>query len=97
VRVFSAPGAARAGFEWYRAAFSAEGIARAEARAKLRLTMPVLALGGGDGLGDGLRAAVAKIGDHVEGGAIAGSGHFLPEEAPEDLAAAVLAFWQKNP
>ncbi|MEK1875946.1 MAG: alpha/beta hydrolase [Rhizobium altiplani] len=97
VRVFSAPGAARAGFEWYRAAFSPEGIAREAARAKLRLTMPVLALGGGDGLGDGLRAAVATIGDHVEGGAIPGSGHFLPEEAPDEFAAAVLAFWKKNP
>jgi pimeloyl-ACP methyl ester carboxylesterase len=97
VRVFSVPGAARAGFEWYRAAFSPDGIAREEARAKIRLTMPVLALGGGDGLGDGLRAAVAKIGDHVEGGSIPGSGHFLPEEAPNEFTAAVLAFWQRNP
>ncbi|RSB61504.1 alpha/beta hydrolase [Rhizobium pisi] len=97
VRVFSAPGAARGGFEWYRAAFSPEGVAREEARAKLRLTMPVLALGGGDGLADRLHAAVATIGDHVEGGALPGCGHFLPEECPDEFTNSVLAFWQKNP
>ena len=97
VRVFSAPGAARAGFAWYRAAFSPEGLAQAKARAAQRLPMPVLALGGGDGVGDALHAAVAGLGDHVEGGAIGeGCGHFLPEECPDELAAAILAFWRKT-
>jgi pimeloyl-ACP methyl ester carboxylesterase len=44
VRVFSAPGTARAGFAWYRAAFSPEGLAQAKVRAARRLPMPVLAL-----------------------------------------------------
>ncbi|CDM56568.1 MULTISPECIES: alpha/beta fold hydrolase [Rhizobium] len=74
-----------------------KGSLRRKSARKLRLTMPVLALGGGDRLGDGLRAAVAKIGDHVEGVATPGSGHFLPEEAPDEFTTAVLAFWQKNP
>jgi pimeloyl-ACP methyl ester carboxylesterase len=47
VCVFSAPGAARAGFAWYRAAFSPEGLAQGKVRAAQRLPMPVLALGGG--------------------------------------------------
>src|SRR5438132_6076609 len=63
VRVFSTPGVARAGFAWYRANFSAEGLAQAKVRAVKRLPMPVLALGAGDGVGDALRAAVASIGD----------------------------------
>ena len=97
VRVFSAPGTARAGFAWYRAAFSPEGLAQAKVRAARRLPMPVLALGGGDGVGDGLRATVAMIGDRVTGCAIGdGCGHFLPSECPDELTAAILAFWRET-
>jgi pimeloyl-ACP methyl ester carboxylesterase len=97
-REYSAPGAMRAGFAWYRANFDAEGLAQAKARAAKRLTMPVLALGGSEGVGDALRATVATIGDHVQGGPITGAttgcGHFLPEECPDELTEAVLKFWQ---
>jgi pimeloyl-ACP methyl ester carboxylesterase len=100
-RQYSAPGAMRAGFAWYRANFNAEGLEQARARAAKRLTMPVLALGGSDGVGDALRATVAMIGDHVQGGSITGSiegcGHFLPEECPDELTEAVLKFWQSTP
>ena len=95
VRVFSAPGTARAGFAWYRANFSPEGLAQAKVRAAKRLPMPVLALGASDGVGDALRATVATLGDHVKGGAIGqGCGHFLPSECPDELVAAILAFWR---
>jgi pimeloyl-ACP methyl ester carboxylesterase len=97
VRVFSTPGVARAGFAWYRANFSAEGLAQAKARAARRLPMPVLALGAVDGVGDALRAAVATIGDNVKGGAIGqGCGHFLPSECPDELTEAILAFWRQT-
>jgi pimeloyl-ACP methyl ester carboxylesterase len=108
-RQYSAPGAMRAGFAWYRANFDAEGLAQAKARAAKRLTMPVLALGGSDGVGDALRATVATLGDRVQGGSIAGRprpgagsadtgcGHFLPEECPDELTEAVLKFWQSTP
>jgi pimeloyl-ACP methyl ester carboxylesterase len=91
----------RAGFAWYRANFDAEGLAQAKARAAKRLPMPVLALGGSEGVGDALRATVATVGDRVQGGAITGSvvgcGHFLPEECPDELTEAVLKFWQSTP
>jgi pimeloyl-ACP methyl ester carboxylesterase len=94
VRVFSAPGAARASFAWYRTAFRPEELARAKERAARRLEMPVLALGGSDGIGDALRATVAEHGGHVTGGAIGeGCGHFLPEECPGELAASIIDFW----
>jgi pimeloyl-ACP methyl ester carboxylesterase len=104
-RQYSAPGAMRAGFSWYRANFDAAGLAQAKARAAKRLTMPVLALGGSDGVGDSLRATIATIGDRVQGGAISprqaapadGCGHFLPEECPDELTEAVLKFWQSTP
>jgi len=89
VRVFSAPGAARASFVWCRAALSPDGLAQAKARSGQRLTIPVLALG------DALRASAATIGDHVSGGAIGlGCGHFLPEECPDEMTAAMLGFWR---
>lgn len=101
-RQYSAPGAMRAGFDWYRENFSAEGLAQAKVRAAKRLTMPVLALGGSEGVGDLLRATVATLGDRVQGGPIAGAdgtgcGHFLPEECPDELTEAVLKFWQSAP
>jgi len=97
-RQYSAPGAMRAGFDWYRANFDDEGLAQAKARAAKRLTMPVLALGGSDGVGDALRATIASSGDHVQGGAIGQNcGHFLPEECPDELTEAILKFWQSTP
>jgi len=100
-RQYSAPGAMRAGFAWYRANFDADGLAQAKVRATKRLTMPVLALGGSDGVGDALRMTIATIGDHVQGGPILGAtegcGHFLPEECPDELTEAVLKFWQSTP
>ena len=97
VRVFSEPGAVRASFAWYREAFSAEGLAQAKVRAAQRLPMPVLALGGSDGVGDALHATMATLGDHVSGGAIGeGCGHFLPEECPDELATAMLTFWHET-
>ena len=96
-RQYSAPGAMRAGFAWYRANFNAQGLAQAKMRAAKRLTMPTLALGGSDGVGDTLRATVATIGDRVEGGAIGiGCGHFLPEECPNELIDAVFKFWRST-
>jgi pimeloyl-ACP methyl ester carboxylesterase len=49
------------------------------------------------GVGDALHATVAALGDHVKGGAIGeGCGHFLPEECPDELAAAIFAFWRES-
>jgi hypothetical protein len=57
-----------------------------------------LALGGSDGVGDGLRATSASSADHVQGGEIGPDcGHFLPEECPDELTEAIVTMWQSTP
>ena len=89
------PTALRAGFEWYRA-FDQDVKDNREAASR-PVDTPVLyvrGVGGGDG-GDihayihGLRDAGLR---HVRGEAIEGSGHFVPTEQPERVAAALLQF-----
>ncbi len=88
VRAYSQPGAMRAGFNFYRAMARDVEDNRATLATGFRLPMPVLALGGGGsrGRGDLVRASLERAAKRVEGGAIAGCGHFLPEERPEELA-----------
>lgn len=75
-----------AGFEYYRniatdtaqiAAHQAQGL----------LDMPVLALGGGKSFGRGeeVLESCRHIANDVRGGVINNAGHWIPEEAPEEL------------
>ena len=92
-RSFAAPGAARAGFDYYRALLSSHGLQRMTERVARPLTMPVLAVGA-DG---GVRARLAES---LDGAAVSlhsvvlAGGHYLPEEAPAEFTQAVLNFWQ---
>lgn len=89
MRSFAAPGAARAGFESYRALLSPEGLRRMSERLATPLTMPVLTIGAEGGvdtrLADSLRGAATDLHEVVLAG-----GHYLPEEAPEDFAQSVI-------
>ncbi|ONG53327.1 hypothetical protein BKE38_12435 [Pseudoroseomonas deserti] len=92
-RSFAAPGAARAGFDYYRALLSPEGLARMAERLAVPLPMPVLAIGAEGGvktrLADSLHGAAADLRSLVLPG-----GHYLPEEEPAAFAQAVLDFWR---
>ncbi|MBB3695224.1 alpha/beta fold hydrolase [Sphingomonas sp. BK580] len=89
VEAYSAPGRMSAGFAYYRAAHvTAEQNEQSSAP-----SMPVLAIGGTGSLGGAVHDALERKGtQHLEGRVFAGVGHYLPEEAPEEFAGAVLSF-----
>ncbi len=94
MRAYAPPGAMRAGFSYYRAI--PETIAQNEERAKRRLAMPVLALGGEFGTGDLPRTSMAPVAASLSGGVLAGCGHYVPEECPVELTERLLPFLAAN-
>ncbi len=84
VRIYSAPGAMRSGFDYYRAIF--DSIAQNRETAAKKLPMPVLAIGGEKWLGPLMTKMVEPIAKTLRVEIIDGSGHFVPEEAPEATA-----------
>jgi haloacetate dehalogenase len=95
VRAFSQPGALRAGFDDYRASFPDDaGHDDADYEAGKRVTQPLLALWGANGLLGTLPALEIwqEYADDVTGGALAGCGHFLPEEQPDEVVAHLRKF-----
>jgi pimeloyl-ACP methyl ester carboxylesterase len=82
--------ALRGSFGWYRALNTT--IAQEAQRATRRLTLPVLAIGGQFGAGEGPADSMRRVADDVQGVVIPGSGHWVAEEAPEELLAALTAF-----
>lgn len=82
VRAYSRPGRLEAGLNQYRTIYQDGGDNRRKAVPKL--TMPVLALGGGSP-GTALQS-MRLVAEDVEGGSIGGAGHFLQEEQPERVA-----------
>ena len=84
------PDALRGTFAAYRALDTT--IAQNQQRKERRLTLPVLAIGGAEGIGQGAADTMKLAADDVQGLVIPGSGHYCLEEAPEEVAAALTAF-----
>lgn len=85
------PAARRASFEYYRTLdTTAEHVQRW--RDEGLLTIPVLAMGGQHSTGTMPEETLRLVATDVTGLVIPGAGHFLPEETPEQLSAAVLEF-----
>jgi pimeloyl-ACP methyl ester carboxylesterase len=90
-RLFAAPGAFAAALGYYRSA--AESARRTEALLKRRrIAVPVLAVSSDRGSVPDMAAAVRPAADDVTAVRIAGSGHYIPEEQPEALAAELTRF-----
>jgi len=90
VRVYSAPGALRAGFEYYRTALDEDLASLAGCTRKL--AQPVLAWGGEMFLGD-IVPAWREVAERVEGGQVKECGHFIAEEKPQLVAEQALDFF----
>jgi len=84
------PEALRGSFAAYRALDAT--IAQNEQRKTRRLTLPVLAIGGAEGIGEGAANTMRLANDDVQSVVIPGSGHYCLEEAPGEVAAALTAF-----
>ncbi|HEX2010746.1 MAG TPA: alpha/beta hydrolase, partial [Roseateles sp.] len=97
VREYQVPGTLRAGFDLYRSNFSEAGLAQARARVDKRLSMPVLTVGGAGGIRDLLQKTMQPLANDVQGAVIAGCGHFLPDECPDEFVRAISAFWSSRP
>jgi len=87
---YAQPGAMRAGFEVFRA-FEQDSKDFA-GFAKTRLNIPMLVLTGEKASGDFLIVQGRLVDDNVEGVVIKGSGHWLIDEAPDQVIPLIVAF-----
>lgn len=63
---------------------------------KNRLSMPVLALGAEYSLGTRVLDQVQDLAVNVGGGVVPGVGHWIPEEAPQEVTQALLTFFVRS-
>jgi len=90
---YGQPGAMRAGFEVFRA-FEQDGKDLADL-AKTKLTMPMLVLTGEKASGDFLIQQARLVANNVEGVIVKGSGHWLIDEAPDQVIPELVSFLSK--
>jgi pimeloyl-ACP methyl ester carboxylesterase len=86
----SDPDGLRGSFGFYRAIPTTT--AQNQQRKEQRLTMPVLAIGGAESSGDMVGATMQLVADDVQTIVLAGAGHWVAEQAPEELLAALTTF-----
>jgi pimeloyl-ACP methyl ester carboxylesterase len=89
-RLAASRDALRGSFEAYRAIDVS--MAQNEQRKKRKLTLPILAIGGGKGIGEGVATTMRMVAENVESKIIPHSGHWVAEEAPEQLLAVLTPF-----
>jgi pimeloyl-ACP methyl ester carboxylesterase len=66
--------------------------AQNEQRKEPRLTLPVLAIGGAESSGEGIGKTMKLVADDVQTVVIPGCGHWVAEQAPEQLLIALTTF-----
>ncbi len=91
-RSYAKPQSLNAAFEYYRALNETER--RNVPLTKTKITVPVLAIGGGGtgGFGTAQADQIRQYANRVEGLSIPGCGHWLPEECADPLNQAVVKF-----
>jgi pimeloyl-ACP methyl ester carboxylesterase len=99
---YSAPGGMRAGFEYYRA-FPEDAIQN-QNYSQTKLTMPVLALGGGYipvvggniTMPSAVEYGIQQLAQNVTGIIVPNSGHFIQEEQPDVVVKLLNNFFRGN-
>ncbi len=94
LRTYTKPGALRSGFAYYRS-LDQDVVHNMELIKKNgKLTMPVLALGGGSAFGRGGETleSLTRVSLNVRGGVIHECGHWIQEEKPKEVLSHVLPF-----
>ncbi|MBD5654771.1 MAG: alpha/beta hydrolase, partial [Candidatus Eremiobacteraeota bacterium] len=89
VRTFSGKRNVLAAMGVYRAAFTS--IAQTTPLLRTKVRVPVVAVGGAAGLGTRVGETVSLVAERVHGVLVSDSGHFVPEERPEEVVRLVLA------
>jgi pimeloyl-ACP methyl ester carboxylesterase len=84
------PEALRGSFEFYRA-IPTTSTQNAQ-RKNRRLKMPVLAIGGAESGMEGVEATMTLVADDVQGVVLSGAAHWVAEQAPDELLAALTEF-----
>jgi len=88
--LFSDPDVLRGSFGIYRAWDTT--LAQNEQRKSRPLTMPVLAIGGAESWGEQVGNGMTPAADDVQTVVIPGAGHWVAEQAPEEVLAALTEF-----
>ncbi|RZL36013.1 MAG: alpha/beta hydrolase [Rubrivivax sp.] len=89
--LYARPGAMHAAFEQFKA-FDQDVVDNRTFAAAARLQMPVLAIGGERSYGAVMAAIMRNVADDVSQAIMPGSGHWVLEERPAELIAAVRSF-----
>ncbi|WP_419827543.1 alpha/beta fold hydrolase [Sphingomonas sp.] len=97
VRAFSTPGTMVAFLSYYREAFGAAGLKRMGERRATPLPMPVLTVGGKEGIGEMLDKSFQGLATNVQSVQLDGCGHYIPEECPAEFMGAIDSFWRSAP
>lgn len=93
-RAMALPGRTRGGMEWYRTL--ATDHATALAYKKQPLKIPVLGLGGQQRFGAQMVPMLREFATNVRGGSIARCSHYVADERPDEVAAALIEFVKTN-
>ncbi|RUW95500.1 alpha/beta hydrolase, partial [Mesorhizobium sp. M2A.F.Ca.ET.037.01.1.1] len=93
-KAMALPGRTRGGMEWYRS-LAADHAAALEYK-KQPLEIPVLGLGGDQRFGAQMVPMLKEFATNVTGGSIARCSHYVADERPDEVAAALIDFLKTN-
>ena len=88
---YARPGAMRTAFRYYEA-MATQNVMDNQRLSQTPLSMPVLALGGEDVIGDGVLRIMQRLGPDVQSGVVLDAGHWLMSEQPGEMSTRLIAF-----